>query len=439
MVTNQPQRAITIGGRTIGLAQILVGLILLLIVAFLIYGTVNQPPQENAFGIQTQPFPLLALLAFAAGFLSFVSPCTLPILPAYFAFAFQSGRSQIATNTLSFMLGLATVFSLMGAISSFVGSFLIQNQRLILILGGAMVVVFGLMSLLGGGFTGMQAQQQGQRETSVTGSFLFGMTFAVGWTSCVGPILGAVATMAATTGSVAQGTMLLFIYTLGLGLPLIIVSTLFGRAPRDSFVWRMLRGKGWFPEVHKIVVGAIWAYGIWLIVVPIIRYAFPEVGIDQNTVFSFSIQVTLLLGLFLLALGAYIGYFLIRSDWRALRGRARVGHGIAAVLSISIIAAGIALISQPPGAALTIDQGILELGLLALFLAGAALWVFTQPERRTTIHLHSTQIVSGVLFLMLGVLFLNSQLSIFNSLAVSERINFLLADLEDTIVVFFSR
>ena len=111
--------------------MVLIGLGIVL-VAFLILGSLNQSnadPNGFAFGIQTQPFIVLAFLSFFAGILSFVSPCTLPVLTAYFAFAFQSDRSKIASNTLAFMIGLATTFSLFGAAGFFLGRYLLQNQQ----------------------------------------------------------------------------------------------------------------------------------------------------------------------------------------------------------------------------------------------------------------------------------------------------------------------
>ncbi len=339
-----------------------------LIVAFLLIGTLNDATATdsgNVFGIGNQPFLILALLSFFAGILSFASPCTLPILPAYFAFAFQSGRSQIATNTLTFLLGLATMFSLLGAGSSALGKVLQQNQTVILLLGGSAVMVFGAVSLLGKGFGGMQAASAKTRNTSLGGSFVFGLTFAVGWSSCVGPILGAVLTLAATTNSVLRGVMLLFIYALGLGLPLLVVSTLFGRASRQSLFWRLLRGKGWEVNWPTIVVGLVWALVIWRILVAVAQFAF----FDPFT-----------------------------------------------------------------GPAFTAFH---EYGLLAITLLGAALWAFTNPGgSRTTLQLHSTQLISGVLFIVLGLLMLGGQLAQFNSLIPVEWAIWF-ADIEEAIFRFF--
>ncbi len=193
-------------------------------------------------------FLALAFLSFVAGALSFISPCTLPILPAYFAFTFQADRRRIAMMTLAFFLGLAFIFSLLGASSSALGSLLNDNIILLTRVGGVLLLVFGVMSMLGRGFTGPSFQSN--RSATVGGSFLFGATFGLGLTPCVGPILAGLLTIAAGQ-SVARGTSMLFVYAFGVGLPLMLVSTFIGDRPRDSLIWRILRGKGW----HVTILG----------------------------------------------------------------------------------------------------------------------------------------------------------------------------------------
>jgi len=189
----------------------------------------------------------IALLAFVAGVRSFISPCTLPILPAYFAFTFQSDRKRIAAMSLAFFLGLALVFSLLGASASALGALLYDYQEGLLRVGGALLIVFGLMSITGRGFTGPNLQTN--RSATLGGSFIFGATFALGLSPCVGPILGGVLTLAANDQSVIRGMLLLFVYAVGLGLPLLLVSTFIGDRPRTSLIWRILRGKGWQVDV----------------------------------------------------------------------------------------------------------------------------------------------------------------------------------------------
>ncbi|CUS03450.2 Cytochrome c biogenesis protein transmembrane region (modular protein) [Candidatus Promineifilum breve] len=329
---------------------VLIGLGVLLI-AFLILGTVTQSatPDQLSFGVQKQPFATLAVLAFLGGLLSFASPCTLPILTAYFAFAFQSDRQRIAANTLAFMLGLGTTFSLLGAAGFALGRVLGQNQSLIMLIGGTAILIFGVMSLLGRGFSGATTLATQERTPGMGSSYLFGLTFAVGWSACVGPILGVILTLAFQTATVLHGMMLLFIYTLGLGLPLIIVSTFFGRMDRQGRFWRALRGKGWAWDTHVFVVALVWALALWRIIAAFTAYA-----IDN---FSFLGSLTF--------------------------------------------------------------SPALEFGILAALLVGALLWTLTASEsRRTTLHLHSTQLISGALFVLLGLLMLEGQMGLINGVLV---------------------
>jgi cytochrome c biogenesis protein CcdA len=258
---------------------------------------------------------------------------------------------------------------MLGASASILGRVLLRSQELIMLFGGSLILVFGVMSLLGMGFTGMtRASEKVVNNRSLWGSFLFGLTFAVGWSSCVGPILGAVLTLAAQTGSVARGSMLLFIYALGLGMPLIIVSTFLGRASRDSLFWRAMRGKGWEWETRRVFLGLIWGLVIWRILVAAAEYAFHS--------FDF-----------------FAGQQLSPAH---------------------------------------------EAGLLVIALAGAMLWVFTSAGGKTvTLHLHSTQAISGVLFILLGLLMLSGRLTAFNSL-VPPDLAIWFADIEDRLLLFFS-
>lgn len=351
-------------------AQQLAAIIVAVVVLFIVVGSLLGPssqPDQFSFGIQNQPFLILAILAFGGGLLSFVSPCTLPILPAYFAFAFQSGRKQIAANTLAFMLGLGVMFSFLGAGASAIGSLLNQSADLLLLIGGSFIVIFGLMSLMGKGFSGF-VQENTASNDSLGGSFVFGLTFAVGWTSCTGPILGAVLSLAAVSGTVWHGIMLLFIYTLGLGLPLLLVSTLFGRASRQSLFWRILRGKGWTVAIPRLAVGAVWALVIWRILVAVGNFALSEF----HTLAARPLE-----------------------PWQTY-------------------------------------------GLLGIAVLGVVLWIVTGRERGPlTLHLHSTQLISGALFIILGLLMISGILAYFNSL-IPPDLAIWFADFEEWLIGFFT-
>ena len=202
---------------------------------------------QQAFGPSLLP---LAPVAFLAGLFSFLSPCTLPILPAYFAFTFQAQKQNVVLMTVSFFLGLATTLSLLGASATALSLLLLRNLGSITRFGGLVIIVFGVLSLLGKGFAGPQIQER--PASTALGSYLYGATFALGWTACVGPILGAILTLLATQGiAVIQGVVLAFIYSLGLGLPLILVSTFFSRLGQGSRFWKVLRGRAFSLQLGK--------------------------------------------------------------------------------------------------------------------------------------------------------------------------------------------
>src|SRR5215208_1257926 len=186
---------------------------------------------------------VLAPAAFLAGIVSFLSPCTLPILPAYFAFTFQARREQVVLMTVAFFLGLATTLVAVGASATALSQVLFRNLTALTMIGGLIIIAFGAMSILGKGFTG--AKLLDRPTASVAGSYFYGATFALGWTACVGPILGALLTLLATQGiAVLQGAVLAFIYALGLGMPLILMATFFSRLGSGSRFWKLMRGRG---------------------------------------------------------------------------------------------------------------------------------------------------------------------------------------------------
>jgi cytochrome c-type biogenesis protein len=196
-----------------------------------------------AQSLQNTGFGIIVVLSFIAGVLGFLSPCTLPILPAYFAFASQSGRKNILLMTIAFFSGLALIFSLMGATATMLGTLVSQYHEFLLRAGGFLIILFGLTSLMGKGFSGAGFQRR--PRLSLAGSFFFGMTFSVGWTACIGPILGAMLVLAATAKTAWAGAASLFVFALGLSLPLMIFSLYLGRLDRNGRFWRFLAGKGW--------------------------------------------------------------------------------------------------------------------------------------------------------------------------------------------------
>jgi len=174
---------------------------------------------------------------FIAGLLTFLSPCILPLVPAYISYITGVSfdelkgaesrliRKKALVHSLFFVLGFSLVFIALGASATRLGTFLVQYRTAITKVGGALVIIFGLYLM------GVFRLSFFDRERKITfklrkgskfGAFLLGVTFAAAWTPCIGPILGSILTLAATKETVLQGVGLLGVYSLGIAVPFII-------------------------------------------------------------------------------------------------------------------------------------------------------------------------------------------------------------------------
>lgn len=182
------------------------------------------------------------LVAGAAGVLSFLSPCVLPIVPPYLAFMAGTSIDEATSGArgagvlraaVCFVLGLSTVFLLLGLAASAFGRLLLGHQRELALAAGIMIVVFGLnfLGLLRLPLLGREARLEAHATAGTgLGAYLFGLAFAFGWTPCIGPVLGAILALAAQEGSVERGLLLMAAYALGLGLPFVLTALFLGRA-----------------------------------------------------------------------------------------------------------------------------------------------------------------------------------------------------------------
>jgi cytochrome c-type biogenesis protein len=180
-------------------------------------------------------------VALLYGLLSFFSPCVLPLIPSYFCFITGlsleelSGapkpavRRKIMLSTLAFVLGFSLIFIALGASASFLGNLLFQHKGWIRMIGGALIIVFGL-HLTGivriSVFQYEKRLQINKKPLHFMGTFVIGMAFGAGWTPCIGPILGSLLIMAQEKETVGQGVRLLAVYSAGLALPFMILSVL---------------------------------------------------------------------------------------------------------------------------------------------------------------------------------------------------------------------
>ncbi|MER3423739.1 MAG: cytochrome C biogenesis protein [Nitrospiraceae bacterium] len=215
--------------------------------------------------------------AFAAGLLSFVSPCVLPLVPSYISYITglsldrlmdaserQRFRTAIILNALLFISGFSCVFIAFGASASLVGQVLITYQDYIRRIGGILIIIFGLylLGILNLRFLTTEKRLHfASRPAGYLGSFLIGVAFAAGWTPCVGPVLGTILLYASTTDSLADGVKLLASYSLGLGLPLF--ATALGV---DRFLT-------YFKQVKAYLWGVSAISGVFLVLVGVMIYA----------------------------------------------------------------------------------------------------------------------------------------------------------------------
>jgi cytochrome c-type biogenesis protein len=192
------------------------------------------------------------LAAFAAGFLSFVSPCVLPLIPGYISFvsgvsveemrgdtAPATSRVQVFMTSLAFVIGFSIVFVLLGASATAIGKFMFARLPLLSKIAGAILIVFGLHTMGVFRLAFLEAEKRVHSQRKPAGPFgavLVGIAFAFGWTPCIGPILGGILAIAGSKNSVGEGITLLAVYSLGLGIPFLLTSLainqFFGAAKR---------------------------------------------------------------------------------------------------------------------------------------------------------------------------------------------------------------
>jgi cytochrome c-type biogenesis protein len=179
------------------------------------------------------------ITAFGAGFLSFVSPCVLPLIPGYLSFvsgvsleemrgdAGVRARRQVLVSSLAFVLGFSLVFIALGASASVIGRFLFRNSNLFEKIAGALVIVIGLhtMGVFRIPFLETEARlRAGSKPKTLFGAVMVGMAFGFGWTPCIGPILSGILLLAGAKETVSEGVVMLAVYSMGLGVPFLLTS-----------------------------------------------------------------------------------------------------------------------------------------------------------------------------------------------------------------------
>lgn len=231
----------------------------------------------------------MASLAFAAGILSFTSPCCLPLMPGYVAYISSAGneegtaarssgattvvapaahRTRALTSALLFVVGFGSVFTALGAGASAMSGVLLDNRVVLSRVGGVLIIVMGLVVA---GVVRIPALMREYRldlsrvRPGPAGALPLGMAFAIGWVPCIGPVLAGILTLAASNGTVGQGAALLAVYSAGLALPFIGLAVAASRlAPLVGWLRRHARAVELTGGAVMVAMGALLLTNQWL-------------------------------------------------------------------------------------------------------------------------------------------------------------------------------
>lgn len=222
-----------------------------------------------------------AAIALAAGLVSFLSPCVLPLLPGYLAYvsgiagssstaaanprqAARSERRRMVLGALLFVLGFATVFIVFLTLAGAVGAWFLEWENVITRALGVVVIILGLA--FAGAFSGLQrtTRLRWKPRVGLAGAPLLGVVFAVGWAPCMGPTLAVIGTLALQSGSAGRAAILGFFYCLGLGLPFVLAAFGFGWMTQTiGFFRRHVRAVNLVGGGLLVLIGVLMVTGVW--------------------------------------------------------------------------------------------------------------------------------------------------------------------------------
>lgn len=217
---------------------------------------------------------LAAPIALAAGALSFASPCVLPLVPGYLGYVGgldrtgDRARSRVVLGAALFVLGFSLVFVLTSIVFGAAGYVLIEYRDLITRIAGVLVIVLGLVFVGGLGPLQRRLAPEWRPRAGLIGAPLLGAVFAVGWTPCLGPMLGTIQILALSTGSLGTAAALAVCYSIGLGLPFVLLALGFGWATGAVQVLRRhIRAINLAGGGLLVVIGLLMLSGVWTIAI----------------------------------------------------------------------------------------------------------------------------------------------------------------------------
>ena len=204
------------------------------------------------------------LITFLEGFISFISPCMLPMLPLYISYF--AGNADKKHKTVlragGFIAGFTLIFTLLGLFAGTLGVFLMKYQTVVNIVCGIIVIIFGLSYLEIIKLPFFKGMKELKPVTSIFSAFIFGMIYSVSLTPCVGAFLGSALMLASSAGGALKGALLLLVYSLGLGIPFLISAILIEKLNTAfSFIKKHYKIVNIVCGIFLIVVGIMIAYG----------------------------------------------------------------------------------------------------------------------------------------------------------------------------------
>ena len=211
------------------------------------------------------------VVALTAGLLSFLSPCVLPLVPSYLSFITgmtlddlqeSADRTHVLTHALLFVSGFTLVFMMLGASASFLGQFAQAYDVWLTRFGGILIIVLGLHLLGVFRISALLREKRvhlSDKPAGFLGTLVVGAAFGAGWTPCIGPVLGAILTLAGTRETVWSGVWLLFAYSVGLAVPFLLAALAL-----DRFLATFSRFRSWIPWMERAAGGLLVAFGILL-------------------------------------------------------------------------------------------------------------------------------------------------------------------------------
>ncbi len=257
------------------------------------------------------------IIAFLAGIFGILTPCSLAILPAFFAYSFKEKR-QITKMTFVFFLGFTPIFVMFGLIASFLGkSFAIfqQSNDNLIIIAGILIIFFGFMALFGKGFAGININRKSNKST--WGIFLFGVLFAIGFTACMGPILIGILLIAGVLQNYVYAGFLMLFYSLGLFVPLFLISISFDKYNFSRFMNKTNKKLG-FPLSNLISGVLLIGMGVLFIIYKGTLFL-EGLGLGNLTILIYSIQNKLVSLRFINIIGVVVLIGFLYLLWKFLR------------------------------------------------------------------------------------------------------------------------